>query len=224
MKAIFGLACVFVLWAAGSADGATTVAVVDVPKVHEGYARTIELEAQFDDARRGFNEEVENRRARIERDSRALQEFKPGTADFQERRKQIAQLDFDLRYYTESKQAQLEQSLSESLLLIHMDVQAIIKVVADERQIDVVVAGEAFPEGLPESAAALKNQILLQKVLYWNPRVDITSEVIVRLNSQYEQQRGSTKPQSARPVASDKRLALGDPSSTADATREQSAK
>ena len=47
-----------------------------------------------------------------------------------------------------------------------------------------------------------RQEILLQKVVHWSPRVDLTAEVIQRLNAKYRA-RGSASPEgSAEPVQS----------------------
>lgn len=194
--------------AAPPAAGSPNVAVVDIPTVHEAYARTTDLEAQFDARKRRYNDEVEARRGQLERESRALQDFKPNTPDFQARRKHVAQLEFDLRFYSETEQEAIERSLTASLRLIYDDIQAMVRTVALEKRIDIVIAADEFPDTPPDSPGALKNQILLRKVIYWSPRVDITDEVVARLNSEYAARQPKPKPQSARPVVAPDRLAL----------------
>ena len=71
---------------------------------------------------------------------------------------------------------------------------------------DLVVTADRLPRDRPSSATQVRQQILLQKVLYWNPRLDITSAVVERLNKRYQDRPQRQTPRGARatpPVAGD---------------------
>lgn len=173
--------------------GSPKVAVVNVPLAHEKYARTKDLEAEFEVHRRQFNETRESFRDRIERETLAIRDFKSGTPDYEERGKQIAQLQFEMQWFVESGQRKLDAQLAKALKLIFTDIKAEIRRLAEERGIDVVVAADESPDDPSPTSAGQKNQILLQKVLYWSPEVDLTDELIARLNDRYSKQ-GTNKP------------------------------
>jgi len=53
-------------------------------------------------------------------------------------------------------------------------------------------------EDAPDSTA-LRQQILLQKVIYYTDRMDITEEVLTRLNTEYaSQNQGGSRPMSSQ--------------------------
>ena len=79
-----------------------------------------------------------------------------------------------------------EQGLADSLREIYVDIKGIVGEVALERGIDVVLASDLMPPQVPGAPNQVRQQILLQKVVYWNTRVDITDEVVARLNAQYQ--------------------------------------
>lgn len=191
-----------VAWALAQAPvgGPARVAVVDVPTISEKYARTKELEREIESVRVQFNQERDARRAEIERLNRALEEqFKPGTPDYTERREQLVVLDAKLKSFVESEGAKLERKFNESLMSIFEDIRNAVRTVAQAQGIDVVMAADRPPEVLPDSAAVLRNQLLLQKVLYFHPRVDITQEVIQQVNESYQQRRAVTPGGNAPP-------------------------
>lgn len=162
------------------------VAVVNVPMVSDGYVRTGDLEQEFEVLRLKFNEE-RNRRVeeiRKKREQVAAQ-FKPGTKDFLKRQEEIMILEARLKFYEQSEGVKLEMAIASSLRTLFEDIKRMVSIVATERGFDVVLAAEQLPAQIPD-ANALKNQILMQKVLYFNPRVDLTSEVSARLNSEYQ--------------------------------------
>lgn len=163
------------------------VAVVNVPVVSEQYEKTAELEAGFEQKRLAFNRDREALQQRIQRLTRALQEeFKPGTAEFERRRKELALADAELKWFMDAEGQKIEQSLAASLRSIYDDIQAAIRVLAQERGIDLVLAADQLPPEPPQTTGQARQQIVLQKVLYWGPRVDMTDDVIARLNARHK--------------------------------------
>lgn len=181
--------------AAGSSDAAPNVAVVNVAVASEKYVKTTELEAQFDAIRKKVNAEKDALKEKLERANRSLQEeIKPGTEEFRKRMKEIALMDAELKWFVESEGQKVEKGLAESLKSIYTDIQNAAKEVAVEKKFDVVMASDQLPPDTPDSPQQLRQHILLQKVLYWNPSVDITEEVVTRLNAKYKAGGGAAAP------------------------------
>ena len=171
--------------------GQPVVAVVNVPAVSERFQKTADLEARFDAIRRTLNEQRDALRDKAERTARSLEEeLKPGTDDFRARRKQLAMLEAELQYFIESEGRRIEQGLASSLRAIFDDIQATVRLVAEEKGIDIVLAADRMPDETADTGAQVRQQILLQKVLYWSPQADITDAVVTRLNARYEAQGG----------------------------------
>lgn len=164
-------------------------AVVDVPRVSEQYRKTADLEAHFEKLRADFNKERDAQQDRIKRLVRSLQEeLKPGSEDYRQRAKQVAMLEAELAWYTEVQSRKIEARLKDSLLSIFNDIHQAVREVADGRGIELVLSADRLPGDAPGSAGQVRQQILFQKVLYWNPRLDITRAVVDRLNQRYQQQ------------------------------------
>lgn len=188
-----------VLLAVGQQGGSARVAVVDVPAASSRYARTADLEAQFEQQRIKFNEERSTRQQRIQRLEQSLQEeLKPGTPEFEGRRKDLAMQQAELQWFVESESQRIERALAESLRVIFSDILESIREVSDEQGIDIVLAADRLPEEPAQNTSQVRQQIVLQKVLHWNPRVDLTEMVITRLNERYRA-RKLTSPSGAAP-------------------------
>ena len=165
----------------------TKAAVVNVAGVSEKYAKTADLEAQFDAVRRKLNQERDAMKEKIEKANRSLQEeLKAGTDEYRARRKQIALMEAELQWFVESEGQKVEKALAESLRSIYGDIQAVVREIAQEKKLEIVLAADQLPAKTPDSASQVRQHILLQKVLYWNPSVDITDEVISRLNARFK--------------------------------------
>jgi Skp family chaperone for outer membrane proteins len=186
------------------ATGSASVAVVNVAVVSEQYNRTSDLEARFAEKRRVLEQQREALQKKIELTARSLQEeLKPGTEAYQARRKELAMLEAELQWFLESESRRVEQGLASSLQSIFADIQAAVQKIAEQKGIDIVLAFDRMPEETPETANQARQQILLQKVVYWSPRVDLTAEVISELNSAYRGQEPAPSQGSSRPVQSE---------------------
>jgi len=168
----------------------TNVAIVNIPAVSERYKRTADLEARFEVRRNELNQQRDQLRAKLERAARSLQEeLKPGTDAFESRQKEAALLDAELKFFIESAGRKIEQELAGSLRSIFDDIQSVVEDIAREQGIDVVLAADQMPTGKAGSTIQVRQQIVLQKVLFWSPNLDLTDEVVTRLNAQYAKQR-----------------------------------
>lgn len=167
--------------------GNTRVAVVSIPVVSEKYNKTADLEAYFDGIRGQLSQQRDALRNKIDRLSRSLQEeLRPGTAEYAAREKELAMAQAELQWFMDSESKRVERGLSNSMREIFDDIQRVVRNVAESRGYDIVLASDKLPDEPAESATQIRQQILLQKVLYWKPQVDITDEVVSKLNADYE--------------------------------------
>lgn len=191
--------------------GSARVAVVDIPAVSQRYLRTADLEAQFEQRRIKFNEQRDALRQKLERTARSLQEeFKPGTDEFEARRKQLALLEAEMQWFVETQGQKLEAALAASLREIYSDIHGAVSEVAQEQGVDIVLAADRVPEETPRTTSQARQQILLQKVVYWTLRVDLTEEVITRLNATHKAKRMTAPSGPARPPLSGEEPVGGD--------------
>jgi len=202
----WGMAAAFMTIGQSAAGGFTPpkVAVVNVPAVSERYLRTSDLEAQFEERRVKLNQQRDAMQERIERTGRSLQEeLKPGTKEFEERRKQLAMLEAELQWFIETEGQKVEQGLAGSLRSIYSDIQTAVRAVAEEKGIDLVLAADQLPNEASQSITQVRQQIVLQKVVYWNARLDLTDDVVTRLNAEYRAQRLNSPAGAAQPPLCD---------------------
>ena len=190
----------------------TKVAVVNVATVSEKYAKTKDLESQFDALRKSLGQQREAMKEKIERAKAALQEeLKPGTEEFLQRRKEIAMMEAELQWFVESEGQNVEKGLAKALRSIFDDIHVVVKELAEEQGIQVVVAADNVPAEAPDTPNQARQTILLHKVLYWRPEIDMTDAVLARLHQRYKPGSasglGAASPSAERPkaaVATDK--------------------
>jgi Skp family chaperone for outer membrane proteins len=169
-------------------SGGVRAAVVNIPRASEEYRKTADLEAHFGELRDTFTKQRDAQREQIQRMTRSLQEeLKPGSEDFRHRAKQVAMMEAELAWFNEAEGEHIEMGLRTSLLAIYEDIHSAVREVAAEKGLDLVLTADQLPQEQPSSAGQVRQQILLQKVLYWSPSLDITDEVVERLNLRYQQ-------------------------------------
>jgi len=165
-------------------------AVIDVARVFEEYQLTRDLEAKFDEKRRALAEEAERRHTNIEQMRRGLAAFDPASKDFARREKDLIQEEISFEVWSTYEEKKLKAAHKAWLLHIYDKTRAVISNIAKERKIDLVLTYDKLAEDAPDSVA-LRQQILLQKVIYHSDRVDITDEVLDRLNKAYRDRGGA---------------------------------
>ena len=190
------------LWIPTSTWAQTKIGVVNVATVSEKYARTKELEGQFDALRKSLGQQRDALKEKIDRAKAGLQEeLKPGTAEYQSRRKEIAMMEAELQWFVESEGQKVERGLAEALRSIYDDIHVCVKEIADENGIQIVLAADTVPAEAPDTPSQARQTILLQKVLYWKPDVDLTEAVLARLNQRHKPGSATPTVDKAKPAA-----------------------
>jgi len=170
------------------------VAVISLPDVSERYIKTSALEAKFEKRRQELNKKRDDMNDKINKLKKSLQEeLKPGTEAFDQRQKELALQQAELQWFLDTQSKKVDAGLAEALRSIYEDIQHMVAQVAKERHLDIVLASDALPPQPPSNANQVRQQILLQKVIYWSPQVDITDVVVERLNTAYKASPGGGK-------------------------------
>ncbi len=176
---------VFVLAAAQIASAQSNIAVIDVAQVFESYTMTRDLESMFNAKRQELSNEAEQRRTSIEQMRRGLAAFDPSSADYISREQELIRAEVDFQVWSTHSEQRLKTNHKQWLLAIYRNTQGAVAKLANERNFDLVLTFDRLAEDAPDSVT-LRQQILLQKVIYHNSRVDITTEVLNRLNNEYK--------------------------------------
>lgn len=184
--------------AARAQTPAPKIAVVNIPSVSERYKKRVDLESQFDAVRQRLRQERDAIQDKLTRSRKSLEEeLKPGSEAYMARQKEVAMLEAELQWFVESEGRKVELGLAQSLREIFEDIQVIVREIAQQKGYDLVLASDDLPAETPDSPTQVRQFILLQKVLYWSPQVDITDEVSQRLNDKYAAS-GGLKPGDAK--------------------------
>lgn len=173
--------------------GQLPIAVVNMPVVSERYQKTADLEARFAAIRQQLSARRDEMTNKANLLKRSLQEeLRPGTEAYDARLRELVILEAEMKAFVDIETAKVERGLAQALREIYNDIQLAVQSIAQSKGLALVVATDQLPDVPPESARQLREQIMFQKVLYWEPRVDITDEVISALNAKYLAERGQS--------------------------------
>lgn len=190
-------ALMLVGWAAPATRGGQ-IAVVDVARIFEQYKLTQDLESTFEQKRRDLGAEAEKRRESLDQMRRSLAAFDPTSQDYTQRENEMLKAEVEFQVWSTVEEKRLKNEHKQWLRRIYSDTQRVIGDIARSRGYELVLTYDRLMEDAPDSTA-LRQQILLQKVIYYNEQMDITDEVLTRLNGEYaSQNQGGSRPLSSQ--------------------------
>lgn len=186
--------CFFVLSVIGQQGygdyAATRVAVVNLTEVFERYQMTRDLEQKFEERRQSVSSEAQQLRDDITMKRNALMDLKPGTPDFLQREEDLIRAEVSFQAWLEIQERRLKEQHKAWLELIYGHARDVVRKIATERKIDLVLTANDFQDDTPDSMA-FKQQILLRSVIYADNRINLTEPVIEMLDTQYQKNGGA---------------------------------
>ncbi len=177
------------LSAATTARAAENIGVINIADVFDGYQMTTDLERLFQLSEQKIKEQSQTRLAELDTLGKELEAFAPRTPDFDERRSALVRLEMEYQVWLGFEQRMLRDEHMRRLIQIYEDTQSAVRGVAESRGIDLVLTYDRLSADAPDSVS-MRQQILLQKVIYANDRIDLTQPVLEQLNRAYQERGG----------------------------------
>jgi len=165
------------------------IAVVDVSKVFNEYQQTKDLNSQFDQRRKEIEAEAEKRREAINQKKLELDAFPPDSPDYLARHKELLRLQIELDVYLRVVEADLRRERKVWMEQTYKQITEAVARLAKQRGYALVLTYEELDTDVADEGA-LRQQIMLRKVIYADPRVDLTQPVLEELNRQYKRKGG----------------------------------
>ena len=164
--------------------------MVDLAFNFEKYAMTKDLEAMFDERRRAAAAEAERKRASVEAKRKNLLALKPESAEFAQLEQEITRMEIEYEVWAAHQEQALKRDHKRWLMRIYKNVKDGVAQIALGSKIDLVLTYDQLTEDAPDSIA-LRQQILLQKIIYFDDRIDLTQAVLSQVNAKYEADGGA---------------------------------
>lgn len=160
----------------------TVIATVDLEKIfgmldRVGVAqKALEVEIQtFTDANEVMRESIRGLQADQE-------DFPPGSEKFQEFEDRILRAAFKLRADVEFIKGFMEQGESDIIRDTYLQISASAKLVAVAKGVDMVFVDDSILQINRGTVLDVKRQIAARRMLYANPNLDITADVVALMN------------------------------------------
>jgi len=182
------------------------IGTVDMDAVFKGYEKFKATNKEFQAAVLARQNELMKIKAEGDEESQLLAKLTPGTQDFKKHEDRFTELKARLAAGKEQAQREFQLRESENVATIYKEVQLMVTAWANARKMNYVVrVTNLQPTGAdPNSVmAALQNTMI-----YFDPRNDITNDVIYNLNRRYKAWMENASPRgsnSAGPAAKEPR-------------------
>jgi outer membrane protein len=160
------------------------IGTVDMDAVFKGYEKFKATNKDFQAAVLARQNELMKLKSEGEEEGQMLAKLTPGTADFKKHEDRVTELKARFAAGREQAQREFQAKESENVATIYKEVQLMVTAIAQWRKINYVVrVTNLQPSGSDPSSvmAALQNTMI-----YFDPRNDITNDVIYNLNRRYK--------------------------------------
>ncbi|HYC78109.1 MAG TPA: OmpH family outer membrane protein [Planctomycetota bacterium] len=178
------LASFVALFLCGAASAQAPVppfAVVDFGKAILEYKKHAEMNSKLEQELEAVKASVHRERQRIAALKEGLDLFIEGSRERldQEKKIRLAEIEVDLN--TKLAAYEIQGRIAENLKKVYGDVADTAKKIAEERGIKLVISYNGNPI-TAKTEEGVKNAIITRAVLYADPSIDLTAEVVARLN------------------------------------------
>lgn len=192
------LAAMFVCFA-----GYQTMALRELSRIQPAVIATVDLEKVFnsidersaalDELNTMANElqaDISARTAELEQLDEELEIYTPGTEQHQEIIQTLSLQSSELRAYIEWGHRRLEVKQAASLRRIYNSIKASVEREAMEKGYDLVLVNDSLQPIVPADETETRRQITARRMLYSNGQLDVTQDVIDRMNREFAVPRG----------------------------------
>ncbi len=165
-------------------SGAAKIGVCDVVQIFNSYDRTKDLNTKQTNKTDALKAEDDMRVKAIEAIRMELDGLKAGSSEYQRRRSDGERLTIERAAWLKFKEAQMLRDYANLSRNMYKEILAAVKQIASEQGYALVLCRE--PSQLQsESVAELRQEISGRKVLYASGKIDVTDQVLARLNQLY---------------------------------------
>ncbi len=167
----------------------TRMATVDIVQIFNDYQQTRDLNDALAQAGENLKKQIQEKRKVLETKRTELEAFAQESPDFQKRFDELMKQDIEFTTWGQYMQARVEAEHRVWLKRTYQQILDSIRQLADERGVDLVLYRE-YPEIDGESLEAMRDNIRRRKLLWSSNQVDMTEQVLQRLNRDYDKQGG----------------------------------
>jgi len=170
---------------AGQGGAGPSVAVCDITQLFNNYQRAKDLSGQFEQRRTTLRLENDNRGKELDKAKAELDGYKLGSEAYEKKFNEIQKLTLDRKSWLEYQETVVMRDHHRLTREMYDEVTKMIGRLAKDRNIRLVLFRER-DQIESDNTPQLLNQIERRKVLYADDGIDITDQVLGRLNEAYQ--------------------------------------
>jgi len=182
----------------GAVAGGRAVATIDIVRIFNETAQIKDLNEHMRQKTEDYAAELKQRSEALNAKRLEFQAFKPGTTDYDTRRKELMKMNADAMAWSKATEDDLDlQKFDWTVEIYKLATESAAKV-AQARGFDVVVQKTEFKPGeLQErNVQSLRGMIQSRVVIFSVPEVDITEDVIRTMDQTYRASKPIVRPPS----------------------------
>jgi Skp family chaperone for outer membrane proteins len=173
-----------------SAQGTgTNVAVANIRRIFNDMQETKDVTQRMDNEQKALRAEGDQRQAKLKQLQDARDVLKVGSPQYEDQNRQLITASAETKAWMEGAQAQFQHTQKVQTKLLFEKIQNAVVELATERNIDLVLTQTQLdiPDNLDRiNVEQLQGLINTRNVLFASPKVDISNEVIARLDAKYK--------------------------------------
>ncbi len=162
------------------------VAIVDFVRIFNECAQIKDLNDVLRKQEVDVQTEAKQRQKVIEDKQVELSAFKPGSPDYHTRRRDLIRLGTEANIWLKVAEQDLEAQKFDWTKVVYESAARAVADLSRERGFQVVLQYKAFsPDETDQTLASIRRMIQDRAVVHADPSIDVTDEIIKRLNSEY---------------------------------------
>ena len=165
------------------------IATASAARIFMGMKEKTDVRAKLDEQVKDLRAQEESRRQKVKDLQSQMELLKPDSPQYEEANKAFTAAAIDFKNWGELSQAQAARQEKMLTKMLFDKITAAIAEIAKERGIDLVFA-EQPPFAIERMSPQELQQAMVQRqVLYSNASIDLTQDVIARLDERYNTQK-----------------------------------
>jgi Skp family chaperone for outer membrane proteins len=161
------------------------IATVDLERIFNRLDERTAEDAALTNMANELQADINARAAALEELNEESKIYTPGTDQHQEVISQLALQTHELRAFIEWGHRRIEVKKSASLRRIYNSIKASVEREAREKGYDIVFVNDSIQPIAPSDEMETPRQITARRMLYSNPQLDVTQDVISRMNREF---------------------------------------
>jgi Skp family chaperone for outer membrane proteins len=162
-----------------------TAATVDLEKVFENLAELSEEQIHLTDLGNTMHTEDQARQAELTRMDDELKTLQPGTDTYNQLESEFIQKSIEYQAWTEFTLRQLDREKALVLEKVYNSVKQAVRDMAVQQGYDIIYLNDSLKPLQRGTEASIQQQISARRMLYTNPALDITDDLIQRMNNAF---------------------------------------